>query len=201
MTLNINDIEIKYNPRTEFEGISELSKSIKRLGVLQPLTVAKNGNGKYVLLDGERRFRACQKIGIIEVPVIERDLDEDQQKEVPIATDFFKDKLKISEKIIGVANLINKEKKLTEQVLAKRYGWSIAEVKRLLKLSTLHPEVLRLIDEGKLKVNQALELVKVKREDMQIKMANCMTQHSWYGLVETLEEVAFELPFDDIFEN
>ena len=199
MTIQLDEIEIKYNPRTEFEGINELSKSIKRLGILQPLTVAKNGNGKYILLDGERRFMACRKIGLKEVPVIERDLDEDQQKEVPITTDFFKDKLKLSEKIVGVANLINKEKKITDQVLAKRYGWSIAEVKRLLKLSTLHPEVLRLIDEGKLKVNQALELSKVKREDMQIKIAGCMTGHNWYGLVEALEEVAFELPFDDVF--
>ncbi|PIQ89577.1 MAG: hypothetical protein COV72_02380 [Candidatus Omnitrophica bacterium CG11_big_fil_rev_8_21_14_0_20_42_13] len=199
MTIQLDDIEIKYNPRTQFIGIDELSRSIKELGILQPLTVAKNGNGKYVLLDGQRRFMACKKLGLKDIPVIERNLDEQQQKEVPIATDFFKDKLKLSEKIIGIANLINVEKKVNEQILAKRYGWSVAEVKRLLKLSTLHPEVLKLIDEGTLKVNQGLELSNVKREDVQIKLAHCMTTHSWYGLVEALEEVAFELPFDDVF--
>lgn len=199
MTVKLDDIEIKYNPRTQFEGIDELAKSIKSLGILQPLTVARNGNGKFALLDGQRRLMACRKIGLTEVPVIERELDEEQQKEVPIATDFFKDKLKLSEKVVGVANLVNKEKKITEQVLAKRYGWSIAEVKRLLLLATLHPEVLRMIDNGQIKVNQALELSKVKREDMQIKLAGCMTQHNWYGLVEALEEAAFELPFDDVF--
>ena len=199
MTIQLDDIEIKYNPRTQFIGIDELSRSIKELGILQPLTVAKNGNGKYVLLDGQRRFMACKKLGLKDIPVIERNLDEQQQKEVPIATDFFKDKLKLSEKIIGIANLINVEKKVNEQILAKRYGWSVAEVKRLLKLSTLHPEVLKLIDEGTLKVNQALELSTVKREDVQIKLAHCMAKHSWYGLVEALEEVAFELPFDDVF--
>lgn len=199
MTVKLDDIEIKYNPRTRFEGIDELARSIKELGILQPLTVTKNGNGKYALLDGQRRLLACRKIGLKEVPVIERDLDEDQQKEVPIATDFFKDKLKFSEKVIGVANLINKEKKVNEQVLAKRYGWTVAEVKRLLQLSTLHPEVLIMIDAGQLKVNQALELSKVKREDIQIKLAGCMSQKNWFGLIEALEEVAFELPFDDIF--
>ena len=199
MTIQLDDIEIKYNPRTQFIGIDELSRSIKELGILQPLTVAKNGNGKYVLLDGQRRFMACKKLGLKDIPVIERNLDEQQQKEVPIATDFFKDKLKLSEKIIGIANLINVEKKVNEQILAKRYGWSVAEVKRLLKLSTLHPEVLKRIDEGTLKVNQGLELSNVKREDVQIKLAHCMTTHSWYGLVEALEEVAFELPFDDVF--
>lgn len=199
MTVKLDDIEIRYNPRTKFEGIDELSRSIKELGILQPLTVTKNGNGKFVLLDGQRRLMACKKLGLLEVPVIERALDEDKQKEVPIATDFFKDKLKFSEKVIGVANLINKEKKITEKVLAKRYGWSIAEVKRLLKLSLLHPQVLLLIDDGQLKVNQALELSNVKREDVQIRLAECMTKHHWFGLLEALEEVAFELPFDDVF--
>jgi ParB/RepB/Spo0J family partition protein len=199
MTIKLEDIEIKYNPRTRFEGIDELARSIKELGILQPLTVAKNGNGKYALLDGQRRLLACRKIGLKEVPVIERDLDEEQQKEVPIATDFFKDKLKFSEKVIGVANLINREKKLTEDVLAKRYGWTVAEVKRLLKLATLHPEVLIMIDAGQLKATQALELTKVKREDIQIKLAGCMVQKQWFGLTEALEEIAFELPFDDIF--
>ena len=199
MSIKLEDIEIKYNPRTRFEGIDELARSIKELGILQPLTVAKNGNGKYALLDGQRRLLACRKIGLKEVPVIERDLDEEQQKEVPIATDFFKDKLKFSEKVIGVANLINREKKLTEDVLAKRYGWTVAEVKRLLKLSTLHPEVLIMIDAGQLEASKALDLTKVKREDMQIKLAGFMSGKHWCGLIEALEEVAFELPFDDIF--
>jgi hypothetical protein len=72
-------------------------------------------------------------------------------------------------------------------------------VKRLLKLATLHPEVLIMIDAGQLKATQALELTKVKREDIQIKLAGCMVQKQWFGLTEALEEIAFELPFDDIF--
>ncbi len=199
MTIKTNDIEIKYNPRTTFEGIDELARSIRELGILQPLAVSRGSNGKYVLLDGQRRLLACKKLGLAEVPVIERDLNESQQKEVPIATDFFKDKLKISEKIIGVANLINKEQKVTDKVLAKRYGWSVAEVRRLLKLAILHPKVLNMLDNEGLKVAQALELTRVKREDMQIKLADAMSQRKWYGLLDALEDVAFELPFDDVF--
>ena len=49
MTVKTKDIEIKYNPRTQFEGIDELANSIKELGILQPLAVAKGADGKYVI--------------------------------------------------------------------------------------------------------------------------------------------------------
>jgi len=199
MQLKLTDIEIRYNPRINFEGIKELAGNIKELGLLQPLTVTKNGNGKYVLLDGGRRFRALQELKWPSVDVIVRELDEQKQKEVPIATDYFKNKLSISEKAIGVANLINKEKKVTEKVLAKRYGWKLKDVKNLLILSKLHPEVLKLLDGGSIDVKQALEISEVKREDMQTKIARCMVKHSHFGLLEALEEIAFELPFDDVF--
>lgn len=200
MKVKLDDIEVKYNPRKLFNGIDELAKNIKELGLLQPLTVAsKEGNGKYILLDGQRRFQALQKLKQKEVEVLLKDLDEQQQKEVPIATDFFKDKLKISEKAVGVANLINKEKKVTKQTLANRYGWKIKDVETLLKLSTLHPSVLELIDNGQLEIKQALETAKVKREDIQIKIANFMTGKHWCGLLDALENVAYELPFDDVF--
>ncbi len=199
MNVQLTDIEIKYNPRTQFDGIDDLAKSINELGILQPLAVSKNGNGKFVLLDGQRRFMACQKLGLKEIPVIERNLDEQQQKEVPIATDYFKDKLKISEKAVGVANLINKEKKVTEQTLAKRYGWKVKDIKKLLILATLHQNVLKMIDDGQIDINRALDIAEVKREDIQIKIAQCMARHQHFELLEALEEIAFELPFDDIF--
>jgi len=200
MKVKLNDIEVKYNPRKLFNGIDELAKNIKELGLLQPLTVAsKEENGKYILLDGQRRFQALQKLKQDEVDVLLKDLDEQQQKEVPIATDFFKDKLKISEKAVGVANLINKERKITKQTLANRYGWKIKDVETLLKLSTLHPSVLELIDNGQLEIKQALETTKLKREDIQIKIANFMVGKHWCGLLDALENVAYELPFDDVF--
>ena len=199
MRINLNDIETKYNPRIAFEGITELAGNIKDLGLLQPLTVTKNGNGKYVLLDGGRRLMALQKLKWTEAEVIVRELDEQKQKEVPIATDYFKNKLSISEKAIGVANIINKEKKVTEKVLANRYGWKLKDVKALLVLSKLHMEVLKLVDSGSIDVKQALEISEVKREDIQIKIAKCIVRHPHFGLLEALEEIAFELPFDDVF--
>lgn len=199
MKVNLGDIEIKYNPRKSFEGIDELANNIRELGLLNPLIVAPNGGDKYVLLDGQRRLHALRKLKWQEVDVVLRDLDEQQQKEVPIATDYFKDKLKLSEKAVGVANLINKEKKVTKETLAKRYGWKLKDVETLLKLSSLQPTVLGMIDNGQLEVNQAIEITKVKREDVQLKAAEFMTGKHWCGLLDALENVAYELPFDDVF--
>lgn len=199
MKIKLNEIEVRYNPRKNFEGIDELANNIRELGLLQPLIVASNGNGKYTLLDGQRRLQALQKLNWQEAEAILRDLDEQQQKEVPIATDFFKDKLKISEKAIGVANLINKEKKVTKETLAKRYGWKVKDVEALLKLATLQRGVLELIDNGRLEIKQALEITEVKREDIQTKIADFMADKHWCGLLDALENVAYELPFDDVF--
>ncbi len=199
MKIKLNDIEVRYNPRKNFDGIDELANSISELGLLQPLVVTSNGNGKYILHDGQRRLQALQKLNWQEAEVLLRDLDEQQQKEVPIATDFFKDKLKLSEKAIGVANLINKEKKVTKETLAKRYGWKVKEVETLLKLATLQPGILELIDNGRLEIKQAMEITEVKRGDIQTKIADFMADKHWCSLLDALENVAYELPFDDIF--
>jgi ParB/RepB/Spo0J family partition protein len=199
MKIKLNEIEVTYNPRRSFEGIDELANNISALGLLQPLIVASNGNGRYTLLDGQRRLQALQKLNWQEAEAVLHDLDEQQQKEVPIATDFFKDKLKLSEKAVGVANLINKEKKVTKEILAKRYGWKIKEVEALLKLATLQRGVLELIDNGRLEIKQALEITEVKREDIQTKVADFMVDKHWCSLLDALENVAYELPFDDVF--
>ncbi len=199
MKIKLNEIEVTYNPRKNFEGIDELANNIRELGLLQPLIVAANGNGKYTLLDGQRRFQALEKLNWQEAEAILHDLNEQQQKEVPIATDFFKDKLKLSEKAVGVANLINKEKKVTKETLAKRYGWKVKDVEALLKLATLQPGVLELIDNGRLEIKQALEITEVKRDDVQTKIAEFMADKHWCGLLDALENVAYELPFDDVF--
>ncbi len=200
MKVKLSEVSLGYNPRTVFENIDELANSIMSMGLLNPLTVASgNGKGGYILLDGRRRLEALKKLKINEAEVHLVTLDEWQQKEVPIATDFFKDKLRISEKAIGVANLINKEKKVTPETLAKRYNFKLSDVHSLLKLATLQKGVLGSLDNGLITVKQALEITKIKREDVQLKVAEFMANKEHCGLIDALENVAFELPFDDVF--
>ena len=199
MKIKLNEITVKYNPRTTFDGIDELANSIKSLGLLTPLTVAPKGQEGYILLDGQRRLLALKKLKIDEAEVFVTELEDYQQKEVPIATDFFKDKLKISEKAIGVANLINTEKKITAEILAKRYNFKLSDVQALLKLATLPKVILEAVDNGQVSIKQAIEITKVKREDVQLKIAEFMSGKDWVTLLDALESVAFELPFDDVF--
>lgn len=193
----LEKIKVDYNPRTQFEGIVELANNIKELGLLTPLTVQKNTG---ILLDGGRRYQALKKLGIKEVAVIEVDLEEHQQKEVAVATDFFKDKLNVVERAIGVSNMINKEKKYTAQTIAKRYGWTVKEVNKMLKIATLHSGVLAHIQNSKLTVEEGLELSIIKREDKQIEIADIMVEHS-----KELEDIIYEgeilfvLEFNDVF--
>ena len=140
-----------------------------------------------------------KKLKIDEAEVFVTELEDYQQKEVPIATDFFKDKLKISEKAIGVANLINTEKKITAEILAKRYNFKLSDVQALLKLATLPKVILEAVDNGQVSIKQAIEITKVKREDVQLKIAEFMSGKDWVTLLDALESVAFELPFDDVF--
>lgn len=126
-------------------------------------------------------------------------MDEQAQKQIALETDFFKDKLKISERARGIANLLNKDLNVIPEKIAKQYGWSMRMVNNLVKLSTLHPKVLQYIDDGDLDAKKATEIARIKREDMQIKVADQMAQHHWFDLTNALERVAFELPFDDVF--
>jgi ParB/RepB/Spo0J family partition protein len=199
MKIKLNEITVKYNPRTTFDGIEELANSIKSLGLLTPLTVAPKGQEGYILLDGQRRLLALKKLKIDEAEVFVTDLEDYQQKEVPIATDFFKDKLKISEKAIGVANLINTEKKVTAETLAKRYNFKLSDVQALLKLATLPKSILEAVDNGQVSIKQALEVTKIKREDIQIKVAGYLAGKDRETLLDALINVAFSLPFDDVF--
>lgn len=195
--VKLSEIQIKYSPRVEFGGIKQLAENIKEVGLLQPLTITKNGSG-FVLVDGERRYKALQMLKWAEVPVYIVEASEEIKKEIPIATDYFKSKLSVGEKAIGVSYIINKEKKDSVKTFAKRYDMNIKQVNNLLKLATLHPSVLAQVGIS-INIPEGLELTKVKREDIQIKCAKWISEHEGYTLVEALGEIAFPVFFDNVF--
>lgn len=192
----IKDIEVKYNPRSKFDLPKEFLNSIKELGLIQPVTVAKNGKG-YILLDGERRLRACKKLGYTTIEAIVKDYDEQQQKEVPIITDLMKDLLPMGDKSVAISNLVNKEKKYTAESIAKTLGMSLKQVKRCIKVATLHPKIIGLINTGQIDIQDAEQIAQIGKEDIQIKVADVMSRGE--GFLHSLHTIAHVLSFDDVF--
>ena len=122
-TLNVNELEPSpYQPRKEFnqEALNALVASIKEKGVLQPLLVRKNGE-KYEIIAGERRWRASKLAGITEVPVIEKEMDNQEVLEVALIENLLRENLSAIEEAEGFNRLIN-EFSHTHEVLSQIVG-------------------------------------------------------------------------------
>ena len=122
-TLNVNELEPSpYQPRKEFnqEALNTLVASIKEKGVLQPLLVRKNGE-KYEIIAGERRWRASKLAGITEVPVIEKEMDNQEVLEVALIENLLRENLSAIEEAEGFNRLIN-EFSHTHEALSQIVG-------------------------------------------------------------------------------
>ncbi len=173
----VSDIDIKLidvnpnQPRKNFEptALKELSDSIKMHGVIQPIIVNKTGE-RYIIVAGERRFRASKLAGLKSVPAIVKNYTEQQVKEVSLLENIQREDLNPVE----VANAMRELLEIygwTQDVLADRLGKSRPAIANTLRLLTLQPEVLALIESGKLSAGHARSLVVVSDPETQVKLA------------------------------
>lgn len=172
MMISLNKIKAhSEQPRKFFdnENIAELAESIKNHGIIQPILLRKEKAG-YVIVAGERRFRAAKMIGLKEVPAIVRELTEKEVLEISLIENIQREDLNPIEEAIAYKKLI-KEFNLTQQELSSRIGKSrvaITNTMRLLKLdervqqyliesviSEAHGRVLLVITDGDLQCNFA----------------------------------------------
>lgn len=126
-------------PRKIFadEAILKLADSIRQYGVIQPLTVRKNGDG-YELVSGERRFRACKELGMESVPCVIIDVSEEKSAEMSIIENLLREDLNIFEQAHAIESLIDTYD-MTQEQIAKKLSNSqsfIANKLRLLRLSS-----------------------------------------------------------------
>ena len=109
-TISISNIEANpFNPRTNFEkeALKELSESIKTHGIIQPLTVRKLGRDKYQLISGERRFRASQLAGLVEVPAYVRIANDQTMLEMALVENIQREDLNPIEVALSYLSLIH----------------------------------------------------------------------------------------------
>ena len=147
-------------PRYRFDDVAleELALSIKEKGLLQPILVREIGPEKYQIVAGERRWRAAQKAGVHEVPVVVRDLSDTEVLEVAIIENIQREDLSAIEEATAYKRLID-EFDHTQEAVAGIVGKSRSHITNLLRLLNLPQKVRDLVDEGRLSMGHARALL------------------------------------------
>ena len=159
-------------PRKEFdkEKIEELAQSIKKNGLIQPLILTKKDNSNYVLVAGERRWRAAQIANLKTIPalLLPQDLDKD---EISLIENIQRENLKISEEAQAYQRLIDKNK-YTHEELSQIVGKSRSHITNLLRILSLDSYFFDLLNKGVISMGHARALVGKKPGDLDEKTLN-----------------------------
>ena len=150
VTLRLSQIEPNRDqPRKIFseEALNELADSIREHGVLQPLLVRPLPGGSYQLVAGERRWRASRMAGLQEVPVVIREMDEEQAMEIALIENLQREDLNAIEEATGYKQLMERYGMTQEQV-AKRVGKSRPAIANALRLLNLPQKVMDMVSPG-----------------------------------------------------
>ncbi len=152
----------RYQPRINFDEnkIKELSQSIKKNGLIQPIAVRKDKleKNKYEIVAGERRWLAAQKAGLHEVPIVVLDLSDSQTLEVAIVENIQRQDLNIIEEAKGYQRLA-KEFGYDQEKIAEFMSKSRSHISNTMRLLTLPADVVAMLEEGLLTAGQARPLI------------------------------------------
>lgn len=159
----------KNQPRHNFdeEKLNELSISIREHGVIQPILVKAVGEGFYELVAGERRYRACQKIGLKKIPAIIKVLSEKETSEIALIENIQREDLNPIEEAVAYRTLME-DFALTQEELSQRVGKSRSFIANTVRLLALPEKVREMVLQGKLSAGHArtiLTLTKIKDQE------------------------------------
>lgn len=158
-------------PRKTFkeETLKEMATSIASYGVLQPLLLVKNGD-RYLIIAGERRFRAALMAGLKTVPAIVRDFTDQQIQEISLIENLHREDLNAIEAAEGMKELMDNHG-LTQEDVAQRIGKSRPYVTNTLRLLQLPAEVADMVRNGDLSPGHARALISIDDKDYLITLA------------------------------
>jgi ParB family chromosome partitioning protein len=158
-----------FQPRTSFDeqSLEELALSIRKLGIVQPLTVRETGDGRYQLIAGERRLRAARRAGLTHVPAFIRTADDQAMLELALVENIQREDLDAVEVAISFQRLIE-ECKLTQEELSERVGKQRSTVANYLRLLKLPAEIQLGIKNKQLMMGHARTLVNIEDPKKQI---------------------------------
>lgn len=162
-------------PRTNFdeEALSELADSIRTLGLIQPITVRKDVAGKYMIISGERRWRASQAAGLEKVPAYIREVDEVELHEMALVENIQRQDLNAMEIAISLGRLID-ECGVTQENVAQRVGKKRSTVANYLRLLQMSPEIQAALKDDAISMGHAKAIASAPEELQSALLRKCV---------------------------
>lgn len=174
-TLRLSEIEPNKNqPRKSFDSdaLKQLADSIVEHGIIQPLLVRSLPSGNYVIIAGERRWRAAKMAGLSEIPVVIRDdISDEQAAQIAMIENLQRENLNPIEEALGYKEIIDKHG-LTQDKLARALGKARSSIANSLGLLAMPNGVQELLRQGLLSAGHCKALKKVKDEALMIELAH-----------------------------
>ena len=180
-------IEVEINKLSDFnnhpfrvvddEAMEELVESIKNNGILTPAIVRENPDGGYELISGHRRKHACEIIGLKKMPVVVKELNDDEATIIMVESNIQREEILPSEKAFAfkmkLEALSHPGKKIADlessaESIGSEYKISKRQIHRYIRLTELIPELLDMVDEKKLPFNTAVEISYLQKEEQQV---------------------------------
>ena len=178
-TLPLREIEPDPGqPRKTFseETLRELASSIAEHGLLQPIAVRPHGLGNYTIVAGERRWRACRMAGLTEVPVVVKDVTDEQAMELALVENLQREDLDPVEEAVGIRELMQRCD-LTQEQAAQKLGKSRSALANSLRLLNLPENVLELLKSGFLTMGHAKVVLGLPTPELQEQAAQIIADN------------------------
>nr|WP_122119684.1 ParB/RepB/Spo0J family partition protein [Alistipes megaguti] len=174
-------------PRKQFdeEALDELADSIRQLGVIQPVTVKKTVDGKYILISGERRWRAARRADLKTLPAYIREVDDENLHAMALVENIQRQDLNAIEIALGMQRLID-ECHLTQDALSEKVGKKRSSVSNYLRLLKLPDEVQLALKEGLISMGHAKAIAGAPEEQQLRVLKRCIKKGLSVRQVEEL---------------
>ncbi len=162
-------------PRTQFddEALQELASSIRQLGIIQPITVKKSEGGKYIIISGERRWRASQIVGLETLPAYIREADDENLHAMALVENIQRQDLNAIEIALSMQRLID-ECGLTQEAMAEKVGKKRSTVSNYMRLLNLPNEVQLALKEGLITMGHAKAIAGIDAERQVWALKKCI---------------------------
>lgn len=172
---SINEVDIDQihanpeQPRHEFDdnALEELSNSIRSIGIIQPITLRQEADGSYMIIAGERRFRAAQRAGLTSIPAYIRKVSDDAVMEMALIENIQREDLNAIEVALAYQQLQSRNG-LTQEELAQRVGKSRATIANFMRLLRLPAEIQLALKDRHLSMGHARALLSIEDAEQQV---------------------------------